>query len=383
MRRGRKLLLRLLGTSALLAAAGLAILPSGSGAQEPSVVGWWYRDVPLSGGDPVQGQSAGTPVVAQIRTGASSASQVPPPPVLPPAPIPTVPPAAPVPDPGANAPTPSQAPDGGLLVAADVTGIRAMSALRFLAPDAGSAILSLTLADGSTPSPGVRACPALSDWQPGPDQAWSARPAHDCDRLAVSSTLSPDGTTMTWQLPDSFKPANSPVYDVLLVPADGDGTPFQIAFKKPDPSAFTITSVATVPPPEVEEPLPEGLPPSADYFSSDGFDLGGIPAGGYTQPPVDTGPRQNASDGRRQTPLERAAGALENPTTRRLAAFALIGLAAYAYWQSGQTVPRAPQLLGALGGGRSATGSLAAPVAARARGIGRFSRVRAERPPRF
>lgn len=382
MRRGRTRLLRLLATSALLAAAGLTFLPTGSGAQEPSVVGWWYRDVPLSGSDSVQSQSTGSPVVAHLRTGRASASQVPPPPALPPAPIPTVPPPAPVPDPGANVPTPSQAPDGGLLVAADVTGVRAMSALRFDAPDAGSAILSLTLAEGSTPSPGVRACPALSDWQPGPDQAWSTRPAHDCDRLAVSSTLSQDGTTMSWNLPDSFKPADRDVYDVLLVPTAGDGTPFQIAFNKPDVSALTITSMATVPPPEVEEPLPEGLPPSIDYFSSDGFDLSGVPDGGYVTPPVDTRSSQKASDGRRQTPLERAAEALENPTTRRVAALALIGLAAFAYWQAGQTVQRAPQLLGALGGSRSGA-SLAVPVAARPRGIGRFSRVRTERPSRF
>jgi hypothetical protein len=260
--------------------------------------------------------------------------------------------------------------------------VRAISALRFDAPDAGSAILTLTLAAGSTPSPGVQACPALSDWQPGPDQAWSARPAHDCARLAVSSTLSPDGTSMSWQLPDSFKPADSAVYDVLLVPAAGDGTPFQIAFDRPDASAFTVTSVATLPPPEIDEPLPEGLPPSADYFSSDGFDLSGIPDGGYTQPPVDTGSSENASNERRQTPLERAAGALENPTTRRVAAVALMALAAYAYWQSGQTVQRAPQLLGALGGGRTAAAS-ALPAADRPRGIGRFSRVRSARPPRF
>ncbi len=382
MKRGRARLLRLLGSSALLAAAGLAIMPAGSGAQEPSVVGWWYRDMPFSGPDSMQSQSARRPVVAQIRAGVTSASQVPPTPVLPPTPVPTIPPSAPLPDPGVNVPTLSQAPEGGLLVAADVTGIRAMSALRFDAADAGGAILTLTLALGSTPAPGVRACPALSDWQPGADQAWAIRPAHDCYRRAMSSTLSPDGTTMTWQLSDSFRSADGQAYDVLLVPVEGDGTPFQIAFNKPDASALTVTSLATIPPPEIDEPLPEGLPPSSEYFSSDGFDLSGIPPGGYTQPPVATGSSRNASDASRETALVRAAGTLENPTTRRVAAFGLIVLAAYAYWQSGRPVQRSPQLLGALGASRSG-GPRAALVVERPRGIGRFARVRTERPPRF
>ncbi|MEO7427944.1 MAG: hypothetical protein ABIY48_01050 [Acidimicrobiales bacterium] len=382
MRHRRRIALRLLGTSSLLVATALTVLPAGSGAAEPSVVGWWYRDVPLSEASSVQSQSAGAPVVAQVATSPDSPRQVPPPPVLPPAPIPTTPPAVTVPDPGGNAPTPSQAPTGGLLVAADVTGIRAMSALRFVVSDAGGAILRLTIAQGSTPSPGVRACPALSDWQPGPDQPWSTRPAYGCDRVAVSSTLSSDGTTMQWILPDTFKSPDSLFYDVLLVPIGGNGTPFQVAFNKPASDAFTVTSPAPEPEVPTTEALPEDLPPPIDSFSSDGYDLGAV-GGSFPGVPVETVQVQPTGDHRAvaQGPLNRLADALENPTTRRIATLALILLGAYAYWQSGQTVQRAPRLLGALAGGGDGTAASLPPVVAHPRGIGRFARDRHAPPP--
>ncbi len=387
MRPLRRPVLRLLGTSALLVATALTVLPAGSGAQEPSVVGWWYRDVPLSNEGTVQAQGAGAPVVAQVRGSSSTPSQVPPttvPPVQPPAPVPTVPPSVTVPDPGGNVPTPSQAPDGGLVVAADVTGIRAMSALRFDAPDAGGAILRLTLAQGSTPSPGVRACPALSDWQPGPDQPWSARPAHDCDRLSVSGNVSKDGTTMEWALPDTFKSPDATSYDVLLVPLGGDGTPFQVAFDKPSAGAFTVTSPAPTIEEPVYEPLPEGMPPPIDTFSADGYDFSNIGGGATGVLPTDTVQLRPAGHDRPAGggPINRLADALENPTTRRIATLALVLLGGYAYWQSGQSAQRMPQLLGAVGGsGAGAIGAGAAPP--QARGIGRFARARTERPPRL
>ncbi len=372
----RRVLLRMVATGALLAAVVVTVAPTGSGADEPSVVGWWYRDVPLTN-DSVEAQSVGAPVVAHLTNGPASGAQS-----LPPAPLPTLPPEIAVPDPGVATPTPSQAPDGGLLVAADVTGVRAMSALRFDVADAGSAVLSLVIASGSTPSPGVRACPALSDWLPGPDQPWSARPAHDCDRLAVSSSVSADGTTMTWTLPDTFPRPGSTHYDVLLVPLSGDGTPFQIAFNKPDGSSFEVTSPPRVELPPAEEPLPEDLPPPIEYFSPDGFDFGFVGGGPDPDLPVEMVQVRPAAGGSSSNPVERISSALENPTTRRIATVLLVILAGLAYWQSNRTVQRAPRLLGALGGG-GAVGALLGPAPSAPRGIGRFSRVRTERPPRF
>lgn len=375
----RRLATRLVAACSLIAAMALVFVPTGS-AEEPVFVGWWYRDVPLSDESAMEAQGAGAATPASISAFPASAAQVPPPPTLPPAPIPTIPPSVTVPDPGRGAPTPSPAPAGGLLVAADPTGIRAMSALRFDPGDAGGAILKLTIADGSTPSPGVRACPSLSDWLPGPDQPWSARPAHDCGRLAVRSTLVTGGAAMQWELPDTFKSPNSDYYDVLLVPLEGDGTPFQVAFEAPSADSFTVTSPAPEPPPPYEPP--DYINPPSDYYDAGDFDFG---SGGSFEPlpevPVDLEPTGNRGPQERR-PLERLADALENPTARRIAALALVALGAYSYRQSNKTVQRAPQLLGALGGSPGATVALA-PALKRPRGIGRFSRERGAPPGRL
>lgn len=379
MSRLRRPLLRLVCTSSLLVASGLVLLPTGSGAQEPVFVGWWHRDVPLTGD--VEGQSVGRPVIAQVQSAPEGSAQLPPPPTLPPAPVPTLPPDVTIPDPDQSVPTPSPAPEGGLLVAADVSGVRAFSALRFDLPDAGGGILRLKIAPGSTPAPAVQACPALSDWLPGPDQAWSRRPAHGCGRLAVTSTLSSDGTALVWELPDSFNDPASDVYDILLLPVLGNGTPFQIAFEKPGSDAFTVTSTQPEPPSFDDVDLDVDLPVIDPGFSSDGFDLGG--GGSFDGNPLDTvvvQPAGKGSEGGRSA-IDRLGDALENPTTRRLAALGLVLIGAYSYWQSGKTVQRAPRLLGALAG--SAPLGAAPLVAARPRGIGRFARDRSAPPSRL
>jgi hypothetical protein len=374
---------RLRGLAAVcFAAAGtLGVLPTTSAADEPMVVGWWYRDIPLSDADPngaaVHGRSAGAPVLAALTGSPTGPAQVPP------LPVPTVPPDVTVPDPGGNVPTPTPTPEGGLLVANDSTGVRGISAMRFDAPGAGGAIVSLRIAPGSTPSSGINACPALSDWLPGPDQEWSARPAHDCERMSVSSTLSADGLTMTWALPDTFQRPDAATYDVLLVPAGGDGTPYQISFEKPDADALTVTSPYPADEPPPEDPVPEGLPPSPAAFSPDGFDLGGLDELG---PEVVPGvPTEHVGSSREPAgALGRLDEALQSPTTRRLATALLIALGAYAYWQSNQADRRAPRLLGALAGPSTVVADAVLPLAlTRERGIGRFARHRTARPPRL
>lgn len=381
MSRVRRTLLRLLATSALLVASGLVLLPTGSSAEEPSIVGWWHRDVPLSGD--VEGQSVGQPVLAHVASSPEGGAQLPPPPTLPPAPIPTVPPDVTIPDPDQSVPTPSPAPDGGLLVAADVSGVRAFSGLRFDLPDAGGGILRLTIAPGSTPSPAVHACPALSDWLPGPDQAWSRRPAHDCGRLAVKSTVSADGTTLSWVLPEDFNSPSSDVYDILLLPVIGDGTPFQLAFEKPGSDAFTVMSSKPSTPDFDAEVYDFDVPVLDPSLSAGGFDFGSD--GSFDGDPLDTvdlQPAGKGSDGRGSA-LDRLGEALENPTTRRLAALGLVILGAYSYWQSGKTVQRAPRLLGALAGSVPVAAAGAVPSGGRPRGIGRFARDRASPPSRL
>ena len=399
---GRRRGLRVIAMASILTAGLLALLPATGQAAEPTMVGWWYRDIPLSGGEPqgaaVTGQSTGAPVVASLAGPVARPPQVPPlpplpppttippPPTIPPLPVPTIPPDITIPDPGGNVPTPIPVPAGGLLVANDPTGMRGIAAMRFDAPGAGGATVILKLAPGSTPSPAINACPALSDWLPGPDQAWSARPAHDCDRMSVSGSLSTDGTTMTWALPDTFQRPDSATYDVLLVPVGSDGTPYQVLFDKPGADAFEVTS------PFPEEVLPPELPlfddvsPPIDTFSPDGFDVGGFDVGGFdggafpessvTTPGVVSTERTGQTG-----PLGGLVDVLENPTVRRIATAVLVALGAYAYWQSNQVEQRAPRLLGALSG-PSNLGAAAAlrPAVVRQRGIGRFARDRTERP---
>ncbi|MGH9275565.1 MAG: hypothetical protein ACRDZU_13040, partial [Acidimicrobiales bacterium] len=278
----RRRRLRGLAAASFVAAAALTALSTTSAAAEPTAVGWWYQDIPLSDAEAqnaaVHGQSLGAPVLAALPGSGAAPAQVPPPPTVPPLPVPTIPPDATIPDPGGNVPTVTPAPAGGLLVANDSTGARGIAAMRFDAPGAGGAIVTLRIAAGSTPSPGINACPSLSDWLPGPDQAWSARPAHDCERMSVSSTLSADGSTMTWALPDTFQRSGSGTYDVLLVPAGGDGTPYQVAFEKPGAEAFSVISPypAEDLTPDAPEPVSDALPPAPDLFSPDGFDLDGL-----------------------------------------------------------------------------------------------------------
>ncbi|MGQ0432181.1 MAG: hypothetical protein ACT452_07220 [Microthrixaceae bacterium] len=361
--------------SATLLLAGLliAFLPAGSGAEEPLITGWWQRDIPLTG------QSGATAVIAQI---ASSPRQIPPPPTVPPVPV-TVPPDVTIPDPGQDAPLPDPTPSGGLMVANDPTGPRAMAALRFDAPTAAGGIVTLQVTDGSTPAPAIRACPSLSDWQAGPNQAWSRRPAHDCGRVAVASTVAADGT-VTFDLPDDFRDPDAAFFDVILVPAEGDGTPFQTVFAKPGADAFEVTS--TLVPEEEYDPgdfdvdIGSGFD---DAFGTDGFAYTGGDGYSFDSPTATTAIQPTANDRATGTDgtLRRIAGVLENPTSRRIAALALIVIGGYAYWQSGQAVQRAPQLLGSLGG--SGPVPTLARVVSPPRGIGRFNRVRIERPPRL
>ncbi len=380
--------LRVLAVASFVTAGLLGLLPTTGQAAEPTVVGWWYRDVPLSGAEPqgaaVTGQSTGAPVVASLAGAAARPPQVPPvtlppPPTIPPLPVPTIPPDVTIPDPGGNVPTPIPVPAGGLLVANDSTGLRGIAAMRFDAPGAGGGVISLKIAPGSTPSPAINACPALSDWLPGPDQAWSARPAHDCDRISVSSTLSTDGTTMTWALPDTFQRSDSATYDVLLVPVASDGTPFQVLFEKPGADAFEVTSAfpEEVLPPEL--PLPDDLPPPIDSFSPDGFDVGGF-VGAVPETPEIGDPEPVGQT----APLAGLVALLENPTVRRIATALLVAVGAYAYWQSNQAEQRAPRLLGALSGPTNlVVGAVVRPAVGRHRGIGRFARDRSERPTRL
>jgi hypothetical protein len=87
----------------------------------------------------------------------------------------------------------------------------------------------------------VMACPATPGWAPAQAGAWSARPQFNCAG-AVNGTLSPDGTTISFDLGGVV--VNNTV-DVALVPGTGAAVLPQIpvpgAPATPQPSGFDLT----------------------------------------------------------------------------------------------------------------------------------------------
>jgi hypothetical protein len=379
----RRRLLRV-GAALAIGAASLVALMESSGAAAAVQSGWWNRDVPLTGtapagGQTVTGRSASRPQRAWVQARPSQEPPVLPPTTLPPAPLPTVPPSVTIPGSPPDAPVPTPTTEGQLVVAGDPFGARAIAALRFDGADAGGATLTLHIATGSTPGPLVRACPTLTAWLPGANQPWPERPADDCARLSITPTVAPDGSTITWDLPQDFKPSGAPTYDVLLLPSTGDGTPFQTTFDKPGEDAFTVTSppLDELTSTSIESPLPLDVPPGADVFSSDGFAVDSVPYGatGVTTPVAP--PPEPVLRTPARAPIAALLSPLESPTTRRVAVVVLLALGAYLYWQSTQSVERAPRLLGALAGpSRVMASAISRPMTDRPRGIGRFQRAR-------
>ncbi len=391
--------LRALALLAVVVAGLVAVTPSTSSAAGPDAVGWWSRQLPFQdpsrGDDSVTGQSAGAPV----RFGAPA--QVPPlpvpttapgsgpvttpplpvqPPELPPPPITT-------PSPGEGQPNPT-VPDGGLWVANDATGARAVSAIRFRG-DIGAAELTLTFAPGSTVFGPVVVCPIVSDWAPGPAGAWNDRPAEDCGRFELTGRLSPDATQLVFSIPDGFNEFGERVLDLAVRPRPGAGETFDLYFEAPGPDSLEVLTSQTVPPsqPEPADPDPLSLPTTvpAPVLQDQGFAPPPPPA---TTPT--TSPEESATPvveiGGGNGPLPQPVAELLEPFTesrasRILAVLLLLGMGLGLWYLGGQQV-RQPRLLGALGGGADAAAAPAVPVD-QGRGIGRFRRERTGPPTRF
>lgn len=391
------------GLSLICIAAGatLALVP-GAKAEAPIAVGYWSRALPFQA-DTVEGQSGSAAVrFAGMPRTAASAQQVPdttlptpvttsPPPVSPP----TIPPIVTTPDPSQPAPNAS-VPEGGLWVANDVSGAAAVSALRFQG-DIGSARLRLLFAPGSTVVGPIVACPMLSSWTPEANGPWKNRPAHDCDRLAVTGSRTADGLGMQWDLPQGFSQFAERQLDIMLLPRPGSGDTFSLQFAAPTADALEIgarqvppTTTTSVTTPNLGTSdsgfgsgpafgSPDSFSPrfDGDFSSNNGF----LPTNELT----DLGATTDATSVG-DTPTGRVVDALrsalfeDEPLPRYVAVGLLLAMGA-GFFLYGGAPARAPQLLGGLG-----TGAIA-PVATRParneRGIGRFRRERAERPTKL
>ena len=271
----------------------VGVLPAPSSAEAPQATGYWSRRLPLQG--EVEGQSTRAPV--PFTKAASPSQEVPTAPTVPivegpattvplPVPVPTipVPPVTTPPDPGPGAPNPT-VPDGGLWVANDPTGPAAISALRYRG-DIGAGDLTLRFAPGSTTTGPVVACPALSEFEPVEGGSWSDRPAHDCDRLALTGRVSADGAAMEFTIPQGFVPFGERVLDIVLIPAPGSGDPFSLYFEPPGDDSLVVTQGQELPPPAPE--LPELDPSTLPTFTTPdvGSDFSGGDGLGVDLPPA-------------------------------------------------------------------------------------------------
>lgn len=368
----------------------IGVLPATSGAAGPQAVGWWSRAIPLTGD--VEGQSSTRAVpytpgqelptdptlpIDPADPGGSPIPTVPlpiPPPTIPEVPI-TTPPDL---DPGIPNPT---VPDGGLWVANDSAGAVAVSALRYRG-DVGSANLTLHFAPGSTTIGPMIACPALSQFSPGPGGTWADRPAHDCDRISLGGVASPDGKSLEFNIPQGFLPFGERVLDIVILPDTGSGDVFSVYFEPPDEDSLVVNQGQELPQPVAELPeidpftLPEPLAPfdSGESFDSPTFTSGGT-ATISTDDAVDDETASAAPE-----PIAQILEPFIESRTGRIIAIITLLLMGGALWYFGGTPIRQPRLLGALAGDTPAI--VDQPTDA-GRGIGRFRRDRTAPPPRL
>jgi hypothetical protein len=309
---------RVLALVCMVLGTVVGVLPAPSSAEAPQDTGWWSRRLPFQGD--VEGQSVTAPV--PFRSAASPSQELPTDPTIPgtdggpvttvplPVPIPTLPqPPAPLPeDPGPATPNPG-VPEGGLWVANDPTGAIALSALRYRG-DIGAGELLLRFASGSTPAGSVVACPALSEFSPGPAQPWGDRPAHDCARLSLGGRVTADGTGMQFTIPQGFVPFGERVLDIVILPDPSSGDPFSLFFEAPDESSLEVTQGQELPPPVAELPepdpftLPTTLPPVVVDTPVSDVDTGVVvpPAETPSSPPPERARRADCPDTHRRDP---------------------------------------------------------------------------------
>lgn len=383
MTRGRAS--RALAVVCLALGVVVGVLPAPSSAEAPQATGWWSRRLPLQG--EVEGQSVGAPVAFRAAGTPSQELPLPTEPTVPGGPVTTVPLPVPVPtiplppvtlpeDPGPGTPNPA-VPEGGLWVANDPTGPIAISALRYRG-DIGAGELLLEFAPGSTTVGPVVACPALSEFAPGPEQPWSDRPAHDCKRLSLSGRVTPDGTGMQFTIPQGFVPFGERILDIVILPDPSSGDPFSLYFQAPDESSLDISQGQQLPapPPALPDPdpftLPTTLPPTVDTPAADVSTA--VPPVETTAPPTSEVAAPSAP-----TPIADVLEPFTESRFARIVAVAVLLALGAGLWFFGGAPTRAPRLLGALAGDTP----VIVDQPSQGRGIGRFQRARVGPPNRL
>ncbi len=316
-------------------AAGWLVSPLIAGADEPVDTGWWSRG---NGGNPV-----GPPVTV---------------------------------------PRPPDVPEGGLLVANDVAGPSAVSALRFQAHVATTSTLTLVSTDpfSALNPPGIVACAQASGWGATDHGEWFSAPDADCDTASIAGTVGE--SSITWTLPPSFKRGDRPFIEVILVPAE-DATPFRVPFEAPGADALSApvdlaaptTTMPAAPPLTVATPTTE----PAKQFGGPQVAAASPPS---TSPPTTAPSAQAAPPAQDEVASGPVTPASATDTTgERILAATLLGVLALSLWIASGDRERMSALLAAVPvvGGRT-RGS---DDEDRVGGIGRFSRPRDDPPTRL
>ena len=153
---------------------------------------------------------------------------------------------------GAPLPAPPNVPANGLWVSGGQASPVAIAAIRFqLGATEATPALTAKVNRAFPPAQAtaaanvdqlvVMACPTNGAWNPAQAGAWSARPQYDCAR-AVTGTLTPDGTTISFDL---GAVATDGKVDVALVPGTGAAALPQLPVPgsppTPQPSGFDLT----------------------------------------------------------------------------------------------------------------------------------------------
>lgn len=316
-------------------AAGWLVSPLIAGADEPVETGWWSRE---NGGNAV-----GPPITV---------------------------------------PRPPDVPEGGLLVANDVAGPAAISALRFRATVATSSTLTLVSTDplSALNPPEIVACVQASGWGATDHGEWFSAPDADCEPASVVGTVG-EGF-VAWSLSPAFKRGDRPFIEVVLVPGE-DATPFRVSFEAPGADALTApvdlatptTTAPPAPPPTVATPTTEPV----KQFGGSQVAAASPPSTSppTTAPPVQaTPPPQDEVASGPVTP----ASATDTAGERILAAV-LLGVLGLSLWAaSGDRERMLVLLAGVPVIGNRVRGS---DDEERVGGVGRFSRPREEPPTRL
>ena len=136
-------------------------------------------------------------------------------------------------------PPPASVPEDGLYVAADPSGVEAISALAYIIPeDARATTLTLVAAAPLTPTTKIRLCPTSTNWQPEQAGAWRSHPEYICAPDAPVGVVPTDGSKITFTL---GKLGANQLIDVALVPVADQTATFQANFNRPDDNALTLT----------------------------------------------------------------------------------------------------------------------------------------------